>query len=68
MKGNPMFFAKSSRRSLLAATMIIASVLGATTAGAVSAVVSQGSPVAAISHTSHVLADGSVTPDDTPWG
>jgi hypothetical protein len=68
MKGNPMFVAKSSRRSLFAAAMIIASVLGATTANAVSAAVSQSSSPAAITHTSHVLADGSVTSDDTPWG
>jgi hypothetical protein len=63
-----MFVAKSPRRSLLAATMIIASVLGATTVSAVSAAVSQSSPAAVSTHTSHVLADGSVTPDDTPWG
>jgi hypothetical protein len=48
--------------------MIIASVLGATTVSAVSAAVSQSSPAAVSTHTSHVLADGSVTPDDTPWG
>ena len=67
MKGNPMLVAKSSRRVPLAAAMIIASVLGATTATTVSGAVGQGRPSATVTISSHVLADGTA-PDDTPWG
>lgn len=62
-----MLVAKSSRRAPLAAAMIIASVLGATTATAVSGAVSQARPSATVTVSSPVLADG-ITPDDTPWG
>jgi hypothetical protein len=64
-----MLVAPSVRRSVLAVTMIIASVLG--TAAAATASINtagQAHPAMSATYSVHVLADGSGGPDDTPWG
>ena len=60
-----MLVATPVRRSVLAVTVIIASVLG--TAGATTAsIYAAGQAHPAVTVSAHVLADGG--PNDTPWG
>jgi hypothetical protein len=63
-----MLVAKRARCATLTATMIIASVLGATTASAVSGAVGQVRPVVTVEASAPGLAATTVTPNDTPWG